>query len=244
MSEGRDAEEPEVGEPEAIVLGDGLELAVRPIEPTDRERLATAFEALSPESRYRRFFAPLERLSEQDLAYLTGVDHHDHEALIALEPEGQMIVGVARYVRSDDPAGAEVAVVVGDPWQKRGVASALLDRLVDRARREGIDHFIALVMSDNEDALELFRHLASGDSYTRRSASGHTEMVIELPEPGGELADSRLGRILSTVARDSILVNPWRVFRQAIRRRPTEEMRLPGADGDDTGESGRQPQSK
>lgn len=212
---------------EAVTLGDGSEILVRPIDAEDRQRLAEAFEELSPESRYRRFFAPLQRLSDQDLAYLTGVDHHDHEALVAVRPGSDAIIGVARYVRSDDPAGAEVAVVVGDPWQKRGVASALLDRLVDRARTEGIDHFIAIVMSDNEDALELFRHLAAGSSYTRRSASGHTEMVIELPEPGRDLADSRLGRILSTVARDAVSVNPWRVLRQAIRRRPTEEMKLP-----------------
>lgn len=214
-------------EPATIVVGGGLEISIRQISIDDRERLAEAFEGLSPESRYRRFFAPLERLSAQDLAYLTGVDHHDHEALVAVDPRRGGIVGVARYVRSEDPAAAEVAVVVGDPWQKRGVASALLERLVARAREEGIEHFIALVMSDNEDALELFRHLAAGSSYTRRSASGHTEMVIELPEPGGELSESRLGRILSTVAREAVSVNPWRVFRQAILRRPTQEMRLP-----------------
>ncbi len=218
------------GAPESVTLEDGTEILVRPIGTEDKQALADAFEDLSPESRYRRFFAPLQRLSAQDLAYLTGVDHHDHEALVAVRPTTDAIIGVARYVRSEDPASAEVAVVVGDPWQKRGVASALLDRLVDRARAEGIDHFIAIVMSDNEDALELFRHLAAGASYTRRSASGHTEMVIELPEPGGELADSRLGQILSTVARDAISVNPWRVFRQAIGRRPTEEMRLPDPD--------------
>lgn len=212
---------------EKVRLADDLEIDIRQISSDDKDRLAEAFEELSPESRYRRFFAPLDRLSAQDLAYLTGVDHHDHEAFVAIHPGSGAIIGVARYVRSEDPAGAEVAVVVGDPWQKRGVASALLERLVERARAEGIDHFIALVLSDNEDALELFRHLASGSSYTRRSASGHTEMVVELPEPGAELADSRLGQILSTVAREAVSVNPWRVLRHAIRRNPTEEMKLP-----------------
>ncbi len=226
------SETPPPGEPERVTLGGDLEVLIRPIGSDDRERLASAFERLSPESRYRRFFAPLQRLSDQDLVYLTGVDHSDHEALVATTPEDGEIIGVARYVRTDDPAGAEVAVVVGDPWQKHGVASTLLDRLVVRARDEGIDHFVALVMSDNEDALELFRHLAEDSSYTRSSASGHTEMIIELPEPGRELSDSRLGRVLSTVARDALSVNPWRVFRQAIRRRPTEEMRLPDAGGD------------
>ena len=54
-------------------------------------------------------------------------------------------------------------------------------------------------------------------------------MLIELPEPGRQLSESSLGRVLSTVAREALAVNPWRVFRQAIRRRPTEEMRLPEA---------------
>jgi RimJ/RimL family protein N-acetyltransferase len=201
-----------------VVVEDGLSVLIRPIEAEDRRRIAAAFDRLSPETRYRRFFAPLERLSEQDLRYLTEVDHHDHEAVVAVNPENGAIIGVARYVRSDDPGEAEVAVVVGDPWQGKGIGSALLQRLVERARAAGIDHFIALVLSDNEDALELFRHLAPDGSWTRRSASGHVEMVIELPEPG-RLSESRLGRILSAVAREAPRVNPWPVLREAIRRR-------------------------
>jgi RimJ/RimL family protein N-acetyltransferase len=168
---------------EHVLLDDGLELLVRPVQPNDKRRIAQAFDRLSPETRYRRFFAPLRGLSQEDLHYLTEVDHHDHEALAAVNPENGMIVGVARYVRADDPGEAEVAVVVGDPWQGRGVATALLQRLVARAREEGIDHFVALVMSDNTDALELFRNLAPAGSRTRGSASGHTELVMGLPDP-------------------------------------------------------------
>ena len=215
---------------EGVVLRDGREILVRPIVPEDRELIADAFERLSPESRYRRFFAPMRRLTDEDLAYLTEVDHHDHEALAAVDRGDGSIIGVARYVRSEDPRAAEVAVVVGDPWQGRGIASALLERLVERARQAGITHFVAIVMSDNEDALELFRSLAPGGSTTRRSASGNTEMLIELPEPGRPIAESRLGRVLRTVARDALSVNPWRVFRKAILRRPTEEMRVPPRD--------------
>jgi GNAT superfamily N-acetyltransferase len=217
-------------EAERVELAGGLKIVVRPIRADDRRRISEGFERLSPESRYRRFFAPLQRLSSEDLTYLTEVDHSDHEAMVAVDPEDGAIVGVARYVRAEDPAEAEVAVVVGDPWQGRGVATALLDRLVERARVAGITHFVALVMSDNEEALELFRHLAPGGSSTRRSFSGHTEMLIELPEPGRTLSETRLGRVLSTVAREALSVNPWRVLRQAIMRRPTEEMQVPPAD--------------
>jgi GNAT superfamily N-acetyltransferase len=199
---------------EHVVFDDGLELLLRPVRADDKRRIAQAFERLSPQTRYRRFFAPMVRLGEQDLRYLTEVDHHDHEAIAAVNPENGMIVAVARYVRSDDPTEAEVAVVVGDPWQGRGVATALLQRLVGRAREEGIDHFVALVMSDNAEALELFRHLAPGGSRTRRSASGHIELVMSLPEPE-QIGESTLGRALRAAA-GGLQINPWSIVRERI----------------------------
>lgn len=199
---------------EHVVFDDGLELLLRPVRADDKRRIAQAFERLSPQTRYRRFFAPMVRLGEQDLRYLTEVDHHDHEAIAAVNPENGMIVAVARYVRSDDPTEAEVAVVVGDPWQGRGVATVLLQRLVGRAREEGIDHFVALVMSDNAEALELFRHLAPGGSRTRRSASGHTELVMSLPEPE-RIGESTLGRALRAAA-GGLQINPWSIVRERI----------------------------
>jgi RimJ/RimL family protein N-acetyltransferase len=219
-------------EPEVLDLPGGDRIGIRSIKSGDKDLIARAFQRMSPETRYRRFFAPLQRLTDQDLRYLTEVDHHDHEALVAFDPTDDELIGVARYVRSEDATEAEVAIVVGDPWQGRGVATALLDRLVERARDAGIDHFVALVLSENEDAIELFRHVAPDGSTTRRSASGHVEMLIELPEPGG-LPDSRLAGVLRTVAAGALAVNPWRFFREAIRRRPTEEMRLPEATQDE-----------
>jgi RimJ/RimL family protein N-acetyltransferase len=201
---------------EHVHLAHGVEILVRPVRPDDKRRLAQAFERLSPETRYRRFFAPLERLTEQDLRYLTEVDHHDHEALAAVNPENGAIVGVARYVRGDEPNEAEVAVVVGDPWQGRGVATALLQRLVVRAREEGIDHFLALVLSQNTEALDLFRHLAPGGSHVRESASGNTELVMALPDPE-RIGESTLGRTLRAAA-GGLMVNPWRVIRGQIQR--------------------------
>ncbi len=206
---------------EHVHLETGLELLLRPLRDDDKSRLAQAFERLSPETRYRRFFAPLERLSETDLRYLTEVDHHNHEAIAAVNPENGMIVGVARFVRSDDPTEAEVAVVVGDPWQGHGVATALLQRLVGRAREEGIDHFVALVMSDNTEALEVFKHLAPGGSHLRRSASGHTELVMALPEPE-RIGDSTLGRALRAAA-SGLRINPWPILRERIRRHHPDE---------------------
>jgi GNAT superfamily N-acetyltransferase len=200
-----------------VTLADGVELVIRPVRPDDKRLLAEGFERLSPESRYRRFFRPLDRLSERDLAYLTEIDHTDHEALAAIDPQSGELVGIARYVRGADPGLAEVSVAVGDPWQRRGVASALLERLVERARAAQITHFVALVLDENVEAIRLFEHRVPGHARPRRSASGHLELLIELPEPG-RLRDSTLARVLRVVARGALTVNPYRVTRDAIRR--------------------------
>jgi RimJ/RimL family protein N-acetyltransferase len=204
-------------EAELASLSGGAELLVRQVQPADKGLLAAGFERLTPESRYRRFFAPIQRLSARDLAYLTEIDHHDHEALAAIEPATGELVGVARYVRGAEPHLAEVSVVVGDPGQQRGVATLLLERLVERARAAGVTHFVALVMSENAEALRLFEHRVPGHTEPRRSKSGHLELLIELPDPG-QLPHSALGRLLRAAARRAVIVNPYRVMRRAIRR--------------------------
>jgi len=193
-------------------------LVIRPVRAQDKQAIQEAFERLSAESRYRRFFSPLERLTSRDLAYLTEVDHHDHEALVGFDVDSREPVGAARYVRGAEAAEAEVAVAIVDHWQGRGAATALLERLVERAREEGIRQFIALVMGDNRDALGVFQHLAGTDGTTRRSASGNIELVIDLPEPGGRLPASGLGHALREAARGRLVANPWRVIRERIAR--------------------------
>ncbi|MGA8717135.1 MAG: GNAT family N-acetyltransferase, partial [Solirubrobacteraceae bacterium] len=122
-------------------------MVIRPIEPADRELLRAGFERLSERSRYLRFQTPLTELGDDQLAYLTDVDHHDHEALLALADEDDA-VGVARFVRVSDGV-AECAIVVADDWQNRGLGGQLLERLVERAREEGVDRFTALVLAEN-----------------------------------------------------------------------------------------------
>jgi len=79
----------------AFDLADGRRIEVRQIGPEDRDALARGFERLGAESRYLRFFGPLDRLSDGQLTYLTHVDHHDHEALVAVDEETGEGVGVA-----------------------------------------------------------------------------------------------------------------------------------------------------
>jgi acetyltransferase len=165
-------------EPERVTLRDGTVIVVRPIEPEDRQALAEGFERLSPEARYRRFFSPISRLSERQLDYLTRVDHHDHEALVADDEEGRL-VGVARYVRTG-PGEAEPAMVVADDWHGRGVAGTLLTRLVQRALDEDIVVFNASVLAGNPEAVHVLRRL--GDATVTRQGS-EVVVRIDLPEP-------------------------------------------------------------
>lgn len=167
-----------------IELSDGGRIEIRPIRPGDRGALEHGLERMGVESRYWRFFAPISRFSEGQLAYLTEVDHHDHEALIALDHETRDGIGVARFVRTG-PEVAEPAVVVVDDWQRRGVGARLLDELSDRAREEGIRAFAAPVLADNAAAIPALSRL--GDT-SITSHGSEVELIIDLEETHGAVA--------------------------------------------------------
>ena len=165
---------------ERVKLKDGSEILIRPIGPADREMLLAGFHELSSESRYRRFFTPLARLDARWLTYLTSVDHHDHEALIAESVADHQPVGVARFVRlPEQPTAAEVAVTVVDEWQGRGAASALLVLLSGRARSEGITRFHATCLAENHAVLELFRVFST--ERTETAKGNIVEIDLDLP---------------------------------------------------------------
>ena len=84
---------------------DHSRVTIRPIEPADAPLLVAAFAELSEDSRYRRFFTPKRELDDRQLAYLTNVDHHDHEALVAIDASSGSCAGVARFVRVAGEAG-------------------------------------------------------------------------------------------------------------------------------------------
>jgi GNAT superfamily N-acetyltransferase len=160
-------------------------LLIRPISPDDKQQLVEGFQRLGERSRYRRFLSPHEHLSEAELRYFTEVDHHDHEALIAIDPDSHEGVGVARYVRStSEPSAAELAVAVVDDWQGRGVGGRLAAALADRAREEGITSFTALVLADNQLMLNLLHDHDLGRVRVLHSELGTVELTVDLPEAG------------------------------------------------------------
>ena len=173
---------------QTVTLRDGAFVELRPIAPQDKSLLLAVFQRLGKESRYGRFSSGFRELSPAMLAYFTEVDHSDREAIIALEPGSGQALGVARYVRlSDDTEAAEVAVAVVDDWQRRGLAPALLTELSRRAHHAGVRRFVALVRTDNRDALALFRRVGDDKS---RLIGPNFQLVIGL-QPGMDWSHQR-----------------------------------------------------
>jgi GNAT superfamily N-acetyltransferase len=128
---------------------------IRPLTWEDRERVADEFSHLSEQTRRRRFGGVARRLSERDLDRLSDIDHHDHEALAAIEPGTRRIVGVARYIALPDvPGAAEVAVEVDDAWQGCGIGRQLITELIARARDAGLTRLLAYVSTENLPVLD------------------------------------------------------------------------------------------
>lgn len=160
---------------------------------------------LSPESRYHRFFAPVDSLSAAQLRYFTEIDYHDHFAWLALLDgvRPPMGIGVARYIRSaDDPEAAEAAVTVIDDYQRKGVASALLTLLAKSAIKHGVRRFVLAVMGDNEGMLNL---LQAAGAKVDHWEEGVAYLHVELPATIEELAASPLPSILRATAEGRLL---------------------------------------
>jgi RimJ/RimL family protein N-acetyltransferase len=193
-----------------VVLGDGSEVLVGQVRPEDAPLLADGFARLSAESRQLRFLTDKPRLSPAEVRYFTEIDHHDHEAIGAMDLSEGRGVGIARYIRDrDDPEVAEIAVTVVDDWQGRGLGTELLTRLMDRAREEGIKRFRALVATDNELMLKLL-HDIGGDLRVTDSGAGVVD--YELTPPGRR---SQMHELLSAFGRRQ-LAAPGTRFREAL----------------------------
>jgi RimJ/RimL family protein N-acetyltransferase len=189
-----------------LVLRDGSEAVVRPIRPEDRDAIVTAFERLSEQSRYQRFMTAIDELSPSQLDYLTEVDHHDHEALIAFDPESGEGVAVARFVRLADGVSAEAAVTVIDAWQGRGLGLAICQLLAGRARDEGIERFTALLLAGNDQMHDVLASLGPANVISREA--GTVEVEVEIPEAG--IGDHMAG-VLRVVAGGAVelATPPW-----------------------------------
>jgi GNAT superfamily N-acetyltransferase len=191
-------------------LADGTRLRLRLLRHDDRAGLARAFEHLSPESRYRRFFNAMPRLPESLLDQLVATDNRDHLAVVAerLDAHGKPCegLGVARFVRLKDAADtAEAAVAVIDRMHRHGLGTMLLSVLARAARERGITKFRCFVQADNEGSKALLHALA--DHPDIRFDHGALVYEVDLPaEPIEETRDSALYRLLRFAAEELRMV--------------------------------------
>jgi acyl-CoA synthetase (NDP forming)/RimJ/RimL family protein N-acetyltransferase len=159
-----------------IVLADGSTARVRQMQPEDGPAVVALHSRFSERTRYLRYFSPYPRISARDLARFVNVDHHDREAFV-VELAGELIA-IGRYDRLGVGATeAEVAFVVEDAHQGRGLGSVLLEHLAAAAREEAITRFVAEVLPVNSTMLRVFAD--AGYSVEREYADG----VVHLSFP-------------------------------------------------------------
>jgi acetyltransferase len=144
-----------------LTVSGGAEVEIRAIRPEDAEMEKAFVRGLSEEARYFRFISALHELSDRMLVRFTQIDYDREMALLAVVREGnrEMQIGVARYAIGTDGESCEFAVVVTDAWQAKGVASALVEALLDAARHRGLKRMEGFVLHSNEKMLRLMKRL-------------------------------------------------------------------------------------
>ncbi|CAL9620437.1 bifunctional acetate--CoA ligase family protein/GNAT family N-acetyltransferase [Streptomyces sp. enrichment culture] len=175
-----------------VVLRDGGTARVRPITVDDAERLVSFYEQVSDESKYYRFFAPYPRLSAKDVHRFTHHDFVDRVGLAATV--GDEFIATVRYDRigaggtpAPAPADeAEVAFLVQDAHQGRGVASALLEHIAAVARERGIRRFAAEVLPANTKMIKVF--MDAGYTQQRSFEDGVVRLEFDLEPTDRSLA--------------------------------------------------------
>jgi RimJ/RimL family protein N-acetyltransferase len=170
-----------------IILWDGTHLRLRPIRPDDAPRLIEHYSRLSAHSAYQRFFTVLRRLPPDWARFLAEVDYRSRLALVVERGprEAPELIAVARYELTARPDTAEVAFVVLDGWQGKGIGTTLLGDLLAAADARGIRRFSAWVLADNARMLDLLNRFT--DVQQRTLAAGVVELTFTR-RPSGEAA--------------------------------------------------------
>ena len=156
------------------------QIYIRVATGLDREKLRVMFARSSPETIYRRFHIPYPEVPKWMVALILAADHHDKEALVAVAEE--KIVGHAMYVGLADDSEAEMAIIVEDSWQSKGVGKSLLLELAQRARLRDIETFTGEVLGQNRPMLGLAA-VFPGTDYATEEGVYHVRMPLQALEP-------------------------------------------------------------
>lgn len=161
-----------------VVLSDGGTVHLRPIRPEDADAIVALHSRFSDRTRYLRYFSPYPRIPARDLKRFTEVDHAGREALVAVL--GNDLIAVGRYEQLSEPDTAEVAFVVEDAHQGRGIASVMLEHLAEAAREEGITRFVAEILPQNGAMIRVFTD--AGYDIDRSFADGVVHLTFDTRE--------------------------------------------------------------
>jgi acetyltransferase len=158
------------------------ELLIRPIRPEDAPLLLELFDTLSPQSIYYRFFFPMKKFPQEMLARFTQVDYDREIALVAISESGseEKMLGAARVILQQNLKDAEFAVLVGDPWQGKGIGAQLLRICLDIAKERRFRNIWGVALAKNKGMLALGRKL----NFTIRPSTlvGEYELNLDLSE--------------------------------------------------------------
>jgi RimJ/RimL family protein N-acetyltransferase len=187
---------------QAVTLRSGDVVRLRQVRPGDAPALARAYANLGEQSRYRRFFTVMPELHESTLKAAADVDHENHEALVAVPLLSSEVVGECRFIRrADQPDSADAGVTVVDAWQGRGLGSALLARLSERALELGIEYFTAEILAENRTMLALLPSLGRVETESRGPV---VTARVEIAEPSRQIKPD-LADLLVAAARGEIV---------------------------------------
>ena len=198
-----------------VVLRDGRPVRLRPIRSDDKDRLTQFHSGLSAQSIYYRYFAPYPQLTDKDLNRFTTVDYVDRMAFVALMND--QIVGVGRYDRTLNDE-AEVAFIIRDDQQGRGLGSVLLEHLASAARERGIARFVAEVLPENRRMLATFDEAGYKPSRKYDEGVVHLEFSIEPTLASLAVAHAREQRAEARSIQE--VLNPARVAVIGASRTP------------------------
>jgi acyl-CoA hydrolase/RimJ/RimL family protein N-acetyltransferase len=159
-----------------VTLKDGTEIFFRPVKPTDESALSEMLYSLSTDSVKKRYFTHTKTFPHKDVQKLTNIDYDQNLAIVAVVPgpEGtEEIVSIAQYFLDPKTQVAEVAFIVQDEWQDKGMGAVLLDYLTSTAKDHGVKTFYATVLPINKAMLSIFYNSGysvstefDGDSYS------------------------------------------------------------------------------
>jgi acyl-CoA synthetase (NDP forming)/RimJ/RimL family protein N-acetyltransferase len=163
-----------------VVVSDGGTVHLRPIAPSDAEKIVAFHSGLSARTRYLRYFSAFPRIPEKTLYRFTHVDHSNRVAFVV--ELGNEIIALGGYERLGETSEAEVAFVVADAHQGRGIGSVLLEHLAAAAQESGIKRFVALVLAENHSMISVFRDAGYEVARTREEEEVTLTFDVEQTE--------------------------------------------------------------